>query len=110
MSVDDQHQNNLIFLSALLVSLYQSSSAGNPGGVMCNQCVTEIPMNDTLALSMSNTAPAGRFPPVSSPEDVTLYWIRTNSGGSDNAAIQSTALDTDYRYRTDNSALIINQN
>ena len=49
-----------------------------------------------------------RFAPVSPPEDsVTLYWIRTNSAGSDNAAIQATALDTDYRYI---SALIINQN
>ena len=47
----------------------------------------------------ANAEPVGRFAPVSSPEDVTLYWIRTNAGGSDNAAIQSTALDTDYRYR-----------
>ena len=41
-----------------------------------------------------------RFAPVSAPEEsVTLYWIRTNSGGSDNAAIQATALDTDYRLQ-----------
>ena len=38
-----------------------------------------------------------RFAPVSSDADVTLYWIRTNAQGSDNAAIQNTALDTQYR-------------
>ena len=35
---------------------------------------------------------------MSSDADVTLYWIRTNSQGSDNAAIQQTPLDTQYRY------------
>lgn len=39
-----------------------------------------------------------RFAPVSSDADVTLYWIRTNALGSDNAAIQNTALDTQYRW------------
>ena len=39
-----------------------------------------------------------RFAPVSSDAKVTLYWIRTNSHGSDNAAIQQTPLDSHYRY------------
>ena len=37
-----------------------------------------------------------RFPPIPSSSSVTLYWIRTNMAGSDNAAIQDTALDSDY--------------
>ena len=28
---------------------------------------------------------------------VTLYWIRSNREGSDNAAIESTSLDPNYR-------------
>ena len=44
-----------------------------------------------------NTLIYCRFAPVSSDADVTLYWIRTNAQGSDNAAIQNTALDTQYR-------------
>ena len=99
-SIPEQLDISLGFILLLQTEyLYQSSWGGNPDRVVCNQCVTEIPMNDILSLSLSNTDPLGRFPPVSSPQDVTLYWIRTNSGGSDNAAIQSTGLDTDYRYR-----------
>ena len=39
----------------------------------------------------------GRFSPVKADTSVTLYWIRSNREGSDNAAIESTSLDPNYR-------------
>ena len=36
-----------------------------------------------------------RFPQVLTK--VMLYWIRNNRDGSDNAAIEATPLDTNYR-------------
>jgi len=38
-----------------------------------------------------------RFAPVSAETSVTLYWIRNNRDGSDNAAIEATSLDSNYR-------------
>ena len=38
-----------------------------------------------------------RFSPVKADTSVTLYWIRSNREGSDNAAIESTSLDPNYR-------------
>ena len=38
-----------------------------------------------------------RFDPVAARTEVTLYWIRNNRDGSDNAAIGSTSLDSNYR-------------
>lgn len=38
-----------------------------------------------------------RFPPVAPDQPVTLYWIRNNRDGSDNAAIGATSLDQHYR-------------
>ena len=40
---------------------------------------------------------AVRFSPVKADTSVTLYWIRSNREGSDNAAIESTSLDPNYR-------------
>ena len=39
-----------------------------------------------------------RFNPVKADTSVTLYWIRSNRDGSDNAAIESTSLDPNYRW------------
>ena len=39
-----------------------------------------------------------RFNPVKAGTSVTLYWIRSNRDGSDNAAIESTSLDPNYRW------------
>ena len=38
-----------------------------------------------------------RFSPVKPGTSVTLYWIRSNRDGSDNAAIEATSLDPNYR-------------
>ena len=38
-----------------------------------------------------------RFGPVEAESGVTLYWIRSNKDGSDNAAIEGTSLDPAYR-------------
>ena len=38
-----------------------------------------------------------RFNPVKTSSSLTLYWIRSNRDGSDNAAIESTSLDSNYR-------------
>ena len=38
-----------------------------------------------------------RFNPVATSTSLTLYWIRSNREGSDNAAIESTSLDSNYR-------------
>jgi len=38
-----------------------------------------------------------RFPPVGPDQPVTLYWIRNNQDGSDNAAIEAVSLDASYR-------------
>ena len=53
-------------------------------------------MNDSLLIA-ADSCSVRRFAPVSSSADVTLYWIRTNAEGSDNAAIGNTPLDTQYR-------------
>jgi hypothetical protein len=38
-----------------------------------------------------------RFPPVPADQPVTLYWIRNNRVGSDNAAIEAVSLEASYR-------------
>ena len=38
---------------------------------------------------------------------VTLYWIRNNRDGSDNAAIEATSLDSNYRYASVNQSQIM---
>ena len=42
--------------------------------------------------------PSFRFNPVKTDSSLTLYWIRSNRDGSDNAAIESTSLDSNYRW------------
>ena len=44
--------------------------------------------------------PSFRFNPVKTDSSLTLYWIRSNRDGSDNAAIESTSLDSNYRCVT----------
>ena len=49
-------------------------------------------------LQISHTIfPSYRFSPVKTDTSLTLYWIRSNRDGSDNAAIESTSLDSNYR-------------